>query len=202
MLVDHIGLLFFPEQPLWRLIGRIAFPLYAYAIVAGLHYTSNRKRYLRRLAVLAAVSQIPYMLAFDVYQVNVIGSLLVAAAALLLMERYSSLPTALFIAAGAAIALELLAFSYGGYAMLLAVIYRYLRNAPMIAAHLGLNAVYGLYTGWTIQHASIVPTVLLALAPAVFDRYRTTFVPRWLWLSFYPAHLAILYALDMRIGGG
>ena len=32
MLVDHIGLLFFPEIMAFRIVGRIAMPLFAYGI--------------------------------------------------------------------------------------------------------------------------------------------------------------------------
>ena len=35
MLVDHIGLLFFPEIMAFRIVGRIAMPLFAYGIAQG-----------------------------------------------------------------------------------------------------------------------------------------------------------------------
>lgn len=41
MLIDHVGYLFFPEQVLFKTIGRIAFPIFAYQISIGLHSTSN-----------------------------------------------------------------------------------------------------------------------------------------------------------------
>jgi len=33
MLIDHIGYIFFPFDEIWRIIGRIAFPLFAWGIV-------------------------------------------------------------------------------------------------------------------------------------------------------------------------
>ena len=32
MVVDHIGMLFFPTQKVWRIIGRLSMPLFAFAL--------------------------------------------------------------------------------------------------------------------------------------------------------------------------
>ena len=45
-----------------RLIGRMAFPLYAFLIVQGFFYTKNVKYYRMRLLLLALASEIPYNL--------------------------------------------------------------------------------------------------------------------------------------------
>ena len=42
MLVDHIGYIFFPEQLIWRLIGRISMPLFAYSIARGYEYSRQK----------------------------------------------------------------------------------------------------------------------------------------------------------------
>lgn len=41
MLVDHIGGAFFPEIPVFRWIGRLAFPLFCYCLTVGLLYTHD-----------------------------------------------------------------------------------------------------------------------------------------------------------------
>ncbi|MBO5782826.1 MAG: conjugal transfer protein TraX, partial [Clostridia bacterium] len=38
MVIDHVGLLFFPFDPVFRMIGRLAFPLFAYMIAEGCKY--------------------------------------------------------------------------------------------------------------------------------------------------------------------
>lgn len=60
MLIDHIGLFF--DIFIFRLIGRVAFPLYAFLLVNGFRHTKNRLRYACRLAIFAVISQIPYMM--------------------------------------------------------------------------------------------------------------------------------------------
>ncbi|NLH02388.1 MAG: fimbrial assembly protein, partial [Clostridiales bacterium] len=41
MLIDHIGAIFFPQIPLFRIIGRLSFPLFCFFIAQGVLYTSN-----------------------------------------------------------------------------------------------------------------------------------------------------------------
>ena len=49
MLIDHIGE-FFPDSPIWfRWLGRLAAPLFFYALAVGFRHTRNRKKYLLRL---------------------------------------------------------------------------------------------------------------------------------------------------------
>jgi len=47
-----------------RAVGRIAFIIFAYLLVNGFDKTSDRKKYLGRLIFYAAVSQVPFTLAF------------------------------------------------------------------------------------------------------------------------------------------
>ena len=53
MLIDHIGYYFSwglgAGAPLFRLIGRIAFPLFIFSFVVGYRHTRSRKKYLSRL---------------------------------------------------------------------------------------------------------------------------------------------------------
>ena len=72
MIIDHMGfflransLIAYDPYNLMRAIGRIAFPIYCFLLVNGFDKTSSRRRYLSRLLLFAALSQIPYTLLFD-----------------------------------------------------------------------------------------------------------------------------------------
>lgn len=68
MLCDHAGLMFFPNLPLLRIIGRLAFPIFAFMIAEGCRYTRNRLRYFGMVFGLGAVCQIVYFVAMrDTY---------------------------------------------------------------------------------------------------------------------------------------
>ncbi len=60
MVIDHVGLFFFPHIVIMRVIGRLAFPLFAWLIANGAHYTHNIKVYILRLLALAVVTQVPF----------------------------------------------------------------------------------------------------------------------------------------------
>jgi hypothetical protein len=60
MLADHIGYMYFPNEILFRIIGRLAFPIFAYQIAIGYSRTSNLKKYVLRLSIFALITQIPY----------------------------------------------------------------------------------------------------------------------------------------------
>jgi len=63
MLIDHAGLMLFPQHGWMRLIGRIAFPLYAYCIAEGFRYTRNRMRYFLQIFILGIGCQLVYTIA-------------------------------------------------------------------------------------------------------------------------------------------
>lgn len=92
MLADHIGYVFFPENPIFRIIGRIAMPIFAFFISEGVRYTKSKPGYLIRLLITAAISEIPFRLCFEgqigtsFFPHNVIVTLLLGAGSLMLTQ--------------------------------------------------------------------------------------------------------------------
>ena len=65
MLLDHIGVVFFPYNiGLLRILGRISMPLFAFAIAEGCRYTKNKWKHFFLLFGLGAVCQLVYFI-FD-----------------------------------------------------------------------------------------------------------------------------------------
>ncbi|MGI2295580.1 TraX family protein [Paenibacillus sp. GXUN7292] len=192
MLIDHIGFVFLPDQLHWRLIGRLAFPVYAYCIVLGYHYTKDSGHYLLRLAVLAIISQLPYTLGLGFSGLNVIADLSVCLAVLILLDRFPHKYIRVLVVLAALILLELLPFGYGGYALLLVLIYRYSKGIWAINYHIALNLLFILTHDDFIQFASVASTVLIFYAKPFLNTLGKVRFPRWFWRSFYPAHMVAI----------
>lgn len=131
MLIDHVGAILLPETVILRCIGRLAFPIFAFFIAEGYAHTRSFGRYLLRMAIWAAVSEIPFNLEFGHFFVpgrqNVLWTFCLALLTLRGLDRLRRVPgvngyagAALALAAGFA-AGELLHVDYGGAAGDLAV---------------------------------------------------------------------------------
>lgn len=64
MIIDHYGAIFQSGIDIYRIIGRLAFPIYAFLLVEGYTHTRNIKKYATRLLLFAIVSELPFDLAF------------------------------------------------------------------------------------------------------------------------------------------
>ncbi len=62
MLSDHIGYMIFPGVLLFRIIGRLAFPIFAFMIAEGCFYTKNKLRYFLGIFLLGAICQTVYFI--------------------------------------------------------------------------------------------------------------------------------------------
>lgn len=158
MLVDHIGAIFFPGQMLWRTIGRIAFPIFAWQLTQGFIHTSSRVRYGFRLFLFGIIAQAPYMflnpdVALEPLRINIMFQLFSGVLLLAAVEygrkglsRFKSSPVPGvfmaglgFLAAGFLIAAPDLAnawhpelrFSYGTYGQLMFLVFYSFRGRPV-----------------------------------------------------------------------
>ncbi len=194
MLIDHIGGAFFPDQPWFRIIGRLAMPLYTYGIVQGYRYTRNFKKYLLRLLLIASTSQVFYTLLFREYRPNIVFTFIVC---LLLLKYFIESKDRAFlkyyIVINATIFLQLFQFSYGAYAFILTLIYYY--NKRIILNHNLLNIAAYFVNGWTLQLYSFVASILIKYVP----NPRLTGHMRTFYTIFYPLHLAVLVLIDRLI---
>ncbi len=192
MLIDHVGLVFYPNQEFCWIIGRIAFPIYAYALVQGHRYTSSRPRYILRLAVIAVISQIPYQLALDTRGLNVVVTLFVGALVLYLLERSKSWILSSMLIIAACTLLNDLPFDYGAYGLMLILIFRYAKPSWLAPLHMLLNLLFLFVNNWELQMWSVIPTVLITYGPQIWRKLETVRVSRWVWRSFYPLHLLVI----------
>lgn len=65
MTFDHVGMQLFPQLLWFRIIGRLAMPIYAYMIAEGCRHTRNRTKYLLRLLGMGILCQVVYFVAMN-----------------------------------------------------------------------------------------------------------------------------------------
>ncbi|MCD7801222.1 MAG: conjugal transfer protein TraX [Ruminococcus sp.] len=61
MFIDHFGILIFPDVTLFRIVGRVSFPIYAYLIAEGCKYTKNRVKYFLQVFILGLICSVVFM---------------------------------------------------------------------------------------------------------------------------------------------
>ena len=198
MLIDHIGAVFYTDYQFFRMIGRLSFPIYVYLMVLGYQRTSHLPKYLVRVFLLALLSQIPFQLAFDTDGINVIGTLFISLLVMHLLDLCKKqVVLQIFIVIPFIYLLELFPFDYGAYGLLLMLIYRYAIHRPllMIGLHGLLEIIFLILKGWFIQFISLSITYCLAFFSPITASLNACRAPNWLWRSFYPLHLIIIYLI-------
>ena len=60
MTIDHVGLVFWPQNQVLFAVGRLSMPLFAFMIAEGAHYTKNKLKYLALIFVLGVLCQVVF----------------------------------------------------------------------------------------------------------------------------------------------
>lgn len=102
MIIDHLGIMFFEDYSVFRIIGRIAFILYAFMLVEGYFHTKNIRRYLGKLFLWALVSEVPFDWAnfgvfFNFGHQNIFWTLFLSALSIHWLENNKELGLKIFI---------------------------------------------------------------------------------------------------------
>lgn len=216
MVIDHAGKMFFPHIPQMRMIGRLAFPLFAYGIAVGAVYTRNPLRYLSRIVLLALVSQPLYALALAhensaMYAVSFLNSP-IRCIWKFYIGSWQKPSILLSLALGLCImlclrrkqwilAIGLYVFcerfgsnlDYGYMGIRLMLLFYLFAEHPVgaLLAILSFMFHWGTGGGTTISlQIYALPAGLLACLP-LRGNLR---LPRWFIYGFYPAHLAVIAA--------
>lgn len=220
MFIDHAGKMVFGNMTDMRLLGRIAYPLYAWCLVVGAVYTRSMPKYLLRMLALFVVSQPLYMVALDHAwnQPNIFLTLLVGLLGLWGMreKRFGSQVWAPLVALVLA---QVCGCDYGWRGVLLIFLLWMVREqragiaAVMVAFCLfwgsgssALTSVFGCSLAWTrtapwssllgpwlrLQGMAVLALPLMLL-PMKKDTFR---LPRWVGYGIYPAHLVVLILME------
>lgn len=191
MFIDHMGAVFFPGELMFRYIGRIAFPIFAFLLVEGYFHTRDVRRYMFRLGLFAVISEIPYDLAFretvlEFEHQNVFFTLFIGVAMMYALEKspqWQAKAAEVLLAMWAA---SLLCSDYRYKGILLIAVYYFLRGRKREEFVLG--AGWNFLWNWEIQGYGALASVPIAMYSG--QRGRSM---KYFFYLFYPLHLAVFY---------
>lgn len=215
MLIDHTGAVIVSRCPqavlftvlgkavtlytLMRLVGRVAFPLFAFLLVEGFLHTHDRRRYALRLGVFALLSEVPFDLAIkgkilEWTHQNVFITLCLGVLGLWALEQFRGKGWKQLLSLLALYGVALVSrCDYGvrGYGFVL-LLYL-LREQPISRAIIGAG-----YLSSTWQAG-------LAFIPMAFYNGQRGFIRdrflQYAFYLFYPLHLLLLYIVKGLVFG-
>jgi hypothetical protein len=197
MLIDHVGAVLFPQVLFLRVIGRIAFPIFAFLLVEGFYHTKSVRRYGQRLALFAMISEIPFDIAFydeafyfghqNIFFTLVIGLWVIDG--MHKAKGKSSMIQIGYIFAGCLLA-GLLSTDYSFFGILIIAVFYYFRDQPIFKG-LGVFGVnLSLALASPLQILAVVGLVPIYLYNAKKGT-KAIFI-KWAFYAFYPLHLSVL----------
>lgn len=204
MIIDHIGATLLPasEYPnmiVLRMIGRLAFPIFAFLIVEGYRHTKNIKLYGTRLLIFAIISEVPFDLAFRGSTVNMDyqNVFFTLALGLLAIHCYDRFKETNGLLAGGVIYLvgllaEFIRSDYGIFGvMLICLLYVFRDKTYMAISIVVINLLFVVTGASWYQVFGILSLVFIYMYNGKPGRRM-----KYLFYIIYPGHIMVLYLLD------
>lgn len=201
MIIDHYGAIFQPGDLTFRLIGRLAFPIYCFLLVEGFLHTKDVKKYSIRLLVFALISELPFDYAFfgGIYwgHQNIFFTLFIGLIAMVLLEKHKdgNYVTKLLIGLGSAFTATILStdYAYIGIVYILAFYYSNgipaLKRLTIVAAIMFLTNMIGSSGLQQYSILAMIPLMMYNGKPGIKNK-----VLQLLFYAAYPLHL-LLFAI-------
>ena len=205
MVVDHVGVVFFPTLPWMRVIGRIALPLFAWGIAIGATHTRSIGKYALRLLITMVISQPLFMAALNhrLTSLNIFATLLLGLIGIWGIKEKKEWMTILALLCTQ---LPFFTMDYGIRGVLCVMLLWAVHDKPIWL--LICFSAYCVYWGRTssviwripffpqeIQSIRLQTTAILALPLMLIPRAKRTKTPRLVMYAFYPVHLAIIWGV-------
>jgi hypothetical protein len=208
MTIDHVGYILFPQYIIFRIIGRLAFPIFAYMIAEGYRHTRNRKRYFWALLVSGVVFQVIYLIFKQSWYMNILFTFSLSLITLLCISYFYKKRNILsllllifeilfvvFISCYLPNIINGFKFDYGLPGILLPVFIYLLPNKWLKLTSLGLTVLFmSYYNGWVVLFALFSIPLLW-----FYNGKRGKTNLKYLFYIFYPTHFIIIYLIYLIV---
>ena len=225
MLIDHVGVVLFPRDLIFRVIGRISFPLFVYLIAEGFRHTRSKEKFLLRLLIFALISEPLYMMAFEsvsffglafwelsfstnnIFYTLFLGGLAILCWDMIHMFMHSFLArcvTFIAVASGILVLANYLSADYGLYGVVFIFIMYVVKPFWLRMMLMGVLCLWQfnwiislVFSNYNVStmHLLMVPVGLLPVLLVLCYNGKKGWGWKWFFYVFYPAHLAVLMLL-------
>ncbi len=197
MLIDHVGAVIFPQYIELRIIGRLAFPIFAYTLVEGFIHTHDVFKYMKRLGILALLSEIPFDLAFfgtvlEFSHQNVFFTLFLGILMLYLLIQTPSKVRKVIVVIAMFLLSECLHTDYSSMGLLMILVYYYFREKKVIK-YIGIAIINIFLMGYIQSYA------VLAILPIMLHNGEQGPKCKKFFYGFYPVHLLAIYLCSVLL---
>ena len=212
MSVDHVGIVLFNNNQVFRFIGRASFPLYAFLLVEGFKYTKDNKkrliRYVISILLLAVISEPIYNISLHdsltyPFSQNILFTLFVSLICMIIYEKNSynimSKIISIFIIIYIALLSYFSNFDYGFLGIML--IFGYYLISKLNYKKIYYIILYTLYISLHIfiyNFSFLIFGVLFSLIFIFMYNHKKGYNPKilqYFFYIYYPLHLLILLLL-------
>jgi len=210
MTIDHMGLILFPNIIIFRCIGRIAFPVFAYFIAEGAYYTKNYFKYFIKLFIFGLLFFAVYFFVFKLIYFSIfigfsLSLILIYIYKMFLNEKRNFnkiiyIILILFLIVNIYILCEFVKIDYGFIGVIIPFIlylvkYKNIKLMVLLVMLLINCFFFNKHTLLNMTLYSLISIPLLSLYNGKRGKYNL----KYLFYYYYPIHLVLLYLIKIII---
>ena len=209
MLCDHFGDAILKPFSFFNVLGRIAFPIFAFQLTEGYIHTKNLKKYFKRLIIFAIISQIPFMLFSSTFtsrfSLNIFFTLFIGLFAIYIYykshNKFLGILVTIFLCALA----QLIKTDYGAWGVCIIMIFYIFKDKKIWMCLLYLLSCLLKYLPYLLAYNFhyIYMLLLLGTASSIFFiilyNGKQGKKVKYLLYAFYPLHMLALYFINVAI---
>lgn len=196
MTIDHSGAILFSDSTIFRIIGRIAFPIFAFLISQSCKFTTNKKRFVLVLLISSIVCDPIYNLAFYNSLVfrfnNIFYTLLLGSLSIFVIDKDIKIDLKM----GLLLIIFILSFivDYGIIGVLSIFLYNKFSNTKK---QLLLISIFNCFLYIIFPFSYLKIPVLFSIPILLSYNYKKGYNNKYKYLFYiyYPVHLILLYVL-------
>lgn len=223
MFVDHIGMILFPQITIFRAIGRLAMPIFAFFIAEGCKYTRNKPKYLLLMAILGILMMMVQYATVGMYFGNIFVCFALSIALIYALQKckqvifeqkFKLFDNIFYLIAFwttfifCALSCNILAVDYGFCGVMVAVFvslpnFKGIKAGCLNRVDTPVSRLVLLGIALLILAIDYGGNQLLALCSliplAFYNGERGKLRMKYFFYIFYPAHIVLLYGIAMLL---